>query len=66
MTIKKGKKKVKSTIELLGIKYFETTGESPEMGFWSWLESMGINPKDLDLDALLRDDNMWKIMKEER
>ena len=51
---------MKSIIEKLSIKYFDYTGESPEYGFWSWLESMSIEENETALKELYEDKEIWE------
>lgn len=54
-----------SIFEKLANKYFEYTGQSPELSFLNWLDSMGIDTTDEALKELLNDKEMWKEMKNE-
>lgn len=45
-----------TTIELLALRYFMEYGQSPKLAFWSWLESLQIEPKEEKLKELLEEE----------
>jgi len=55
-----------TTIEKLAIKYFKSTGKSPEYSFWNWLDSIGVSPNEKDLLNLLNDKEMWDTTKDDK
>ena len=55
--------KMTSIIDKLSKKYFQYTGTSPDFGFWSWLEAMGIQENEKALKSLYNDKKIWTDLK---
>jgi hypothetical protein len=49
-----------TTIEKLSKKHFDTFGESPEYGFWAWLDAVFAEPNEESLKRILNDPKYWE------